>query len=184
MIGQEPIAPQRSPKFAGWMLPRRGYRRRLLTLAFDSRLLNSRTLAVSTWKHRQRSELRQQELALLASRDLSATKNLRLAQYIPCSCWPILLWTVSFQEFYRAYFKCLGKLVQRYNRWISTAAFKAADVLLADPRNLGKPFLRPALFQPDPPDILSDQFPHIHADGSAGCCGWVLSTIVCNQVHS
>jgi hypothetical protein len=47
------------------------------------------------------------------------------------------------------------------------ATFKAADVLLAEAGYIGELFLRQALFQPDPPDILALQFPHIHADGSA-----------------
>jgi hypothetical protein len=57
--------------------------------------------------------------------------------------------------------------VEGDNRRISMAALKATYVLLAEARKLGKPFLGQTFFQPNPPEVLSDQSAHIHAQTSA-----------------
>jgi len=61
--------------------------------------------------------------------------------------------------------KC--QLVKSNDRWISVALFKAADVLLGEPRDLGELLLRQAPFLSKSPDIPPDQSAHIHAQTSA-----------------
>jgi hypothetical protein len=57
--------------------------------------------------------------------------------------------------------------MQRDDRRITVAAFEAAYVLLTQPREIGKLFLRPTPLLPKAPDVLADQPAHIHAPRSA-----------------
>ena len=59
------------------------------------------------------------------------------------------------------------QFVYRNNRRITVAAFKAAEILLTEARNFRKPLLRQTFLLSYPPDVLSDQSAHVHADRSA-----------------
>jgi hypothetical protein len=59
------------------------------------------------------------------------------------------------------------QLIQRNDRGIAVALFEAADVLLAEARDLGELLLRQAFFLSKPPNVASDQPAHIHAQKSA-----------------
>lgn len=60
------------------------------------------------------------------------------------------------------------KFVERDDRRITTASLKAADVLLAEARDVGELLLREALFLPEPPNVSTDQPAHIHAQQASG----------------
>jgi hypothetical protein len=47
------------------------------------------------------------------------------------------------------------------------AALKTAEILLTESRNFRKLLLRQTSFLSNPPDVLSDQPAHVHADRSA-----------------
>ena len=55
------------------------------------------------------------------------------------------------------------KFVQGYDCWVTAAALKAADVLLAETRDFREMLLGQALLLPKPLNILSNQSAHIHA---------------------
>jgi hypothetical protein len=59
------------------------------------------------------------------------------------------------------------ELVERDNRRIASTLFQAADVLLAESRDVSKLLLRQTLFLSDSFDVLSNQFAHVHAQWSA-----------------
>jgi hypothetical protein len=59
------------------------------------------------------------------------------------------------------------QLVKSNDRWISVALFEAADVLLAEARNIGELLLRQAPFLSKSPNVPADQSAHIHAQRSA-----------------
>jgi len=71
------------------------------------------------------------------------------------------------------------QLVQRHHRGIAASAFQGAEILLAEPRPLGEPFLGHAQLQPYPFDVLADQGTHIHAPEISGLHSPSLSTPVC-----
>lgn len=60
----------------------------------------------------------------------------------------------------------LGEFVDRHDGGIALALFDAADVLLAEARELGQAFLAQALFLPDPLHVPADELAHIHARSS------------------
>jgi hypothetical protein len=62
--------------------------------------------------------------------------------------------------------KCDRQFVHGHHSGIAVAAFKAAEVLLAETRNIRKLLLRQTLLQPYPPDVLTYQRAHIHAQRS------------------
>jgi hypothetical protein len=66
-----------------------------------------------------------------------------------------------------AYAKGNAELIKRYYRRVAATLLKTADILLTKSRKLRKLLLRQALTLPDPPDVLSDQSAHIHAQRSA-----------------
>jgi hypothetical protein len=84
-------------------------------------------------------------------------------------------------QFHRAYAERLSEFVQGNDGGVALPALEPTDVLLAEPRNVGKLLLRQALIEPDPPDVSPHEPPHVHVDGLAGCRIELLSSIVCNQ---
>jgi hypothetical protein len=63
--------------------------------------------------------------------------------------------------------KCDREFVHGHHSGIAVAAFKAAEVLLAETRNVRKLLLRQTFFPPDPLQVCPDQLAHIHARRSA-----------------
>lgn len=66
-----------------------------------------------------------------------------------------------------AYAESHRELVEGNYRWIASTLFKAADVLLAESRDVGKLFLCQTLFMSDSPDVSPNQLAHVHAQWSA-----------------
>lgn len=58
----------------------------------------------------------------------------------------------------------LRQLEEGYDRRIAAATLEIAQILLREARALGELFLGQALFEPDPSDVRSNQFPHVHAE--------------------
>jgi hypothetical protein len=69
------------------------------------------------------------------------------------------------------------ELVERDDRRIASTLFQAADVLLAESRDVSKLLLRQTLFLSDSFDVLSNQLAHVHAQWSAD----YTLTIVCTR---
>ena len=59
--------------------------------------------------------------------------------------------------------QCFGELVNRNDSWITTPGLKTTDILLTESGKVAKLFLRQPLFEPNTPNVLADQFAHIHA---------------------
>lgn len=59
------------------------------------------------------------------------------------------------QQIQVAYSKRFRQLVEGYDRRVAAAILKAAQILLAEPRNVAELLLRQALFKTDSLDVLS-----------------------------
>src|SRR5690242_9603957 len=79
-----------------------------------------------------------------------------------------------------AYTEGNGEFVKSDDRGISVAPFETTNVLLAEPGNIGELLLCQTLSLSEPPDVLTDQPAHIHAQRSARLHNLSLSTIICH----
>lgn len=77
----------------------------------------------------------------------------------------LLGWT---HEFHVADVQRRREFVKAHDRRVSLTLFEAANVLLAEPGNLGQLLLRQAFLLPDPPDVSPDQPAHVHAPKVSG----------------
>jgi hypothetical protein len=59
--------------------------------------------------------------------------------------------------------KCFGKFVNCNDSWVTTSGLKTTNILLTESGEVAELFLRQPLFQPNTPNILTNQFAHIHA---------------------
>ncbi len=66
-----------------------------------------------------------------------------------------------------AYAERTREFVEGNNRRIASTLFQAANVLLAESRDVSKFLLRQTLFLSDSFDVLPNQLAHVHAQWSA-----------------
>lgn len=59
--------------------------------------------------------------------------------------------------------KCLSQFIKRNDCRISATPFKVTQILLTEARFLSNLFLGQALFLPYSLEVLTDEFPHVHA---------------------
>jgi hypothetical protein len=76
---------------------------------------------------------------------------------------PALLPRRGLQKVQMTDAQCFGELVNRNDSWITTPGLKTTDILLTESGKVAKLFLRQPLFEPNTPNVLADQFAHIHA---------------------
>ena len=76
---------------------------------------------------------------------------------------PTLLARCRLQKVEMTDAKCFGEFVNRNNSWVTTSSLKATNILLTESGKVAELFLRQPLFQPNTPNILTNQFAHIHA---------------------
>lgn len=76
---------------------------------------------------------------------------------------PALLPRCGLQKIQMTDAKCFGELVNRNDSWVTTSGLKTANILLTESGKVAELFLRQPLFQPNTPNILTNQFAHIHA---------------------
>src|SRR5580692_7992145 len=80
-----------------------------------------------------------------------------------------------------AYAQSHCDLIDRDDRGIGPARFHGAEILLRKAAEIGEFFLRETLFEPDAPEIGSDQLAHIHAPEVTGLHEISLSGISCTN---
>ena len=85
---------------------------------------------------------------------------------------------LGLQEIQMRHAERLRQLVKRHDCRVAPPPLQVADVLLAEPRPLGKFFLGQTLGEPELLGVSSHQPPHVHAEGLGGRCQCGLSPIV------
>lgn len=78
-----------------------------------------------------------------------------------------------------AHLKRPGQFVERYHGWIAAAAFKAAEILLAEAGARRDLLLSEALFLAQTGDVPPHQLPHVHAAVDEDLHILSLSTLIC-----